>query len=556
MTVRQIADQLLRDLAPVDPAAADALGREPDDVMPALSPADFDARHRAHLRALQALTAAGEPAADEAVLAAALSERVESELALDDAGFTTSLLAPLATPVHQVREVFDTLPHETPEQWERLAEHLDRVPDALADYARTLRAAADGGHVAAARQVLAAAAQCEKWVGPDDFYRRLVAGPDLPDVPALRQRLTIGAEVASAATASFADFLRTELLFRSRRTDAAGPQLYTVTARAFLGEDIDLDETYAFGWDELSRITAEMREVAAVLGHNSMGHDSIEQAAAALDADPAGQLYTPAELAGWLQQRVDEVVAAVDGVHFDLPAAARRPECAISPTAAGVMYYSAPDAGLTRPGRIWWSPPAEGASYTWREVTTVHHEGVPGHHLQIVTAMTQPDLHPWQRSMAHVHGYAEGWAHYAERLADELGLLRDPGERLGMLYGQRWRAARIVIDMGLHLGLPIPAGNSFTDATEWTPEVGVAVLRAASGCDEVTARFEIDRYLGWPAQALSFRVGARLWRQLRQAAERREAERGEGFDLRAFHMGALRLGPMGLGPLRRLMLDE
>jgi uncharacterized protein (DUF885 family) len=187
----------------------------------------------------------------------------------------------------------------------------------------------------------------------------------------------------------------------------------------------------------------------------------------------------------------------------------------------------------------------------WREVTTVHHEGVPGHHLQITTAMSQPDLHPWQRSMAHVHGYAEGWAHYTERLADELGLLRSAGERLGMLYGQRWRAARIVIDMGLHLGLPIPARNGFTDATTWTPEVGASVLRTASGCDAVTARFEVDRYFGWPAQALSFRVGARLWRQLRDAAANRP-----GFDLRAFHMGALRLGPMGLRPLRKVLLGE
>jgi uncharacterized protein (DUF885 family) len=184
-------------------------------------------------------------------------------------------------------------------------------------------------------------------------------------------------------------------------------------------------------------------------------------------------------------------------------------------------------------------------------VTTVHHEGVPGHHLQITTAMSRPDLHPWQRSMAHVHGYAEGWAHYTERLADELGLLRNAAERLGMLYGQRWRAARIVIDVGLHLGLPIPSGNGFTDATTWTPEVGAAVLRTASGCDAVTAQFEVDRYFGWPAQALAFRVGARLWRELRDAAAQRP-----GFALRDFHMDALRLGPMGLGPLREVMLGD
>ena len=136
-----------------------------------------------------------------------------------------------------------------------------------------------------------------------------------------------------------------------------------------------------------------------------------------------------------------------------------------------------------------------------------------------------------------------------ERLCDELGLLRSPGERLGMLFGQRWRAARIVIDMGLHLDLPIPTGNGFTDETRWTPELGVAVLRAASGAEAAAAKFEVDRYFGWPAQALAFRVGARLWRQVRA-----EAERAPDFDLREFHMRALRMGPMGLGPLREVLI--
>lgn len=530
--VSRIADQLLSDLAAVDPSAAEAMGLEPESVMPALAPADFDTRRSAQTRALQAVRSLGRPGTG---LAAALVERLTSELALDDAGFTRALLAPLATPVHEVREVFDKLPHETPEQWARVAAHLAQVPGTLADYADTLRASAAAGHVVAARQVQGAAAQCEQWVDPagDDFYRRLICSA------APSTALETGAREASEATARFAEFLRTELLPQAPERDGVGRELYTVTSRAFLGDDVELDETYAFGWDELARLTAEMREVA-----RSLGADSIEQASAALDADPAQRLSDPDQLLAWLQGRVDEVTDAVDGVHFDLPPIARRAECRLSAASSGVMYYSQPDAAFTRPGRIWWSPPAE-SSYAWREVTTVHHEGVPGHHLQITIAMAEPGLHPWQRSMAHVHGYVEGWAHYAERLCDELGLLRTPGERLGMLYGQRWRAARIVIDMGLHLGLPIPAGNGFTDAVEWTPSLGVAVLRAASGTDEASARFEVDRYFGWPAQALSFRVGARLWRQVRAVAEREP-----DFDLREFHMRALQMGPMGLRPLR------
>jgi uncharacterized protein (DUF885 family) len=172
------------------------------------------------------------------------------------------------------------------------------------------------------------------------------------------------------------------------------------------------------------------------------------------------------------------------------------------------------------------------------------HEGLPGHHLQHAITLTTDGLHPWQRVLCHVHGYAEGWAHYAEQLADELDLYTDPGERLGMLCGQMWRAARIVIDLGLHLRLPIPA-NTFTDQTRWTPELAVDLLMRVAGLDAITARFEVDRYLGWPGQALAFKVGERLWWQAR-----REAETRPGFDRRHFHMTALRLGPMGLDPLR------
>ena len=244
---------------------------ESANVMPALAPADFTARREAYRRAHRSLDALGTATPAEPVLGAALRERVDAQLALDDAGFTTAQLAPLATPMHQVREVFDNLPRETPADWERVAEHLARVPSTIAAYAETLRAAANAGHVAAARQVLAVAAQCERWIGADDFYRRLVASCE----PRRRDRLDAGAAAATEATARFVEFLRGELLPRAPKTDGVGRDLYTVTSRAFLGENVDLAETYVFGWDELAQLTAEMRQVAAELGH-----DSIEAAAA------------------------------------------------------------------------------------------------------------------------------------------------------------------------------------------------------------------------------------------------------------------------------------
>lgn len=542
MTASQIADRLLADLAPLDPDAAAAGGNTPRILMPRLAPADFAARHQARLKALRALDALGRSErprhGQDRLLAAVLVERLEAEVALDDIGFTRSLLAPLATPVHQVREVFDALPHVTRQDWAVVTEHLNLVPRALEDYTATLRESAAEGHTVSHRQVLGAADQCTRWIDHDDYYRRLAgAGPDLPVLAA-------AADAATAATAAFARFLTDELAPRARPRDGAGRDLYTATARAFLGEDVDLQETYAFGWDELARLTAEMTALARTLRAAT-----IEEAAETLDADPDQRLTGDQQVLRWLQNRVADTITALGRAHIDLPEAGRTVQCRISDASAGVMYYAPPDAAFTRPGRVVWTPGE--TTRIWRDVTTVHHESVPGHHLQITTALAEPGLHPWQRTMAQTHGYTEGWAHYAERLADDLGLLRNPAERLGMLFGQRWRAARIVIDMGLHLGLPIPAGNGHTNARTWTPELAVHLLQAASGATARAARFEIERYYGWPAQALAFRIGARLWQQIHD-----QAREHPGFDTRRFHMSALRQGPMGLRTLKEAMIDD
>ncbi len=552
-TAAAVADRYLADLATTDGDAAALLGREPTSLLPQTSPDAFDNREAAARRAAAALVGldTADPAdpADPAdrALALALGERTASEIALYDRGFTPRLLAPLATPVHLVRETCDDLPTETVADWETVDRALREVPAALAGYAATLRRAADRGLLVAPRQIAGVVAQCRTWIDPagDDFYGRLVAGADVPEP--VRRSLAAGAVAATTATADFAAGLERDLLPRATAPDAVGRELYGVTASAFLGSAVDLDDTYAWGWDELTRIRGEIAAVAS-----EISPDGVPAAVAALDADPAYQLHGAAELAAWLDARMSETADAVDGVHFDLPPQARLPECRITAASSGVMYYTPPDPLLTRPGRVFWTrPPGDAVTRTWREVTTVHHEGLPGHHLQTVTALTAPDLHPWQRALCHVHGYVEGWAHHVESYAGDIGLLRGPGERLGMLFGQAWRAARIVIDAGRHLQLPFPAGNGVTDATRWTPEVGVAFLVDAAGVDPRSARFEVDRYLGWPAQALAFRVGARLWAETVAAARRRH---GAAFDARRFHTATLRRGPMGLGPMRELVL--
>ncbi len=539
-TVTEVADDYLRSLAELDPQAAQALGRTPELLFPDLSPDGFAARAELARSTRGRAAAADAAGPGEPALRAALVERLGSDIDLYDEGFTTRLLAPLATPVHLTRQVFDVLPSSTEDDWAGIARHLRALPNALRQYEATLRDSAKHGNRVSRRQILAVAKQCSTWIGPDDFYGTLVAR-----YPGhhLTGELAAAAGMASAATGAFAEFLRADLASDASTVDGVGRETYAVTSRAFLGAEVDLDELYEYGWKSLTDTAAEMRAVAAELGYPDTA-----AAIAALHADPAWRVPVGAPLEAWLRTRLAEITDALAGTHFDIPAPVRHVDCRISPAAAGVMYYTPPDPALTRAGAITWTvPPGVDSVPVWQDVATLCHEGLPGHHMQYAITFTTAHLHPWQRSQCHVHGYAEGWAHYAERLADELGLYRNPAERLGMLSGQMWRAARIVIDMGLHLAAPIPADNGFTDATRWRPEMAVEFLSRVAGIEPHTAGFEVDRYLGWPGQALAFKAGARLWWQAREAAEHRD---GASFDLRSFHATALGLGPMGLDPLR------
>jgi len=197
---------------------------------------------------------------------------------------------------------------------------------------------------------------------------------------------------------------------------------------------------------------------------------------------------------------------------------------------------------------MWWAvEPGREVFSTWRETTVVYHEGVPGHHLQIGTAVIGKDrLNDFQRLLSDTSGYSEGWALYAERLVRELGYLDDDGVLLGMLDSQLFRAARVIVDIGMHLELEIPPGTGFHEGERWTGELGLEFLLTRTISDPAHCRDEIDRYLGWPGQAPSYKIGERVWLAGRDNARRRH---GEQFDLKAFHMAGLNMGGMGLDPL-------
>ncbi len=547
-SIDEIAEQYVARAAELDPVMATDVGIAGyDDRMTDLSPAGFAARaelDRATVTAMDAAVAADER---ERVARAAMLERLGLDVERYDAGDVTSELNVVASQVQDVRMIFDLMPVGGEEAQHNLAARMAAVPDAYAGLRRTYAAAARQGRVAAARQVAACARQCADWSAPGTgFYTGLAERTGATG--ALRAELDKAAAAASAATAELGQFLEAELLPLAPRRDAAGRDRYARASRYFLGAAIDLDEAYAWGWGEVTRLKAEMARVAGQITPGG----TLADAVTALDADPSRRITGRANLRAWMQEFADGAITELNGTHFDIPAPALRIECMIAPTSSGGIYYTGPSEDWTRPGQMWWAL-ADGVEEfcTWKEVTTIYHEGVPGHHLQISEAIFQKDrLNRWQRLMCGTSGHSEGWALYAERLMAELGYLDDPGNYLGMLDAQMLRAARVVVDLGVHLELRIPAGTGWHEGETWDADLAWKFLRAHVQVDEDMLRFELDRYLGWPGQAPSYKLGERIWLQAREDARARQ---GADFSLRDFHSQALALGSMGLDPLREAL---
>jgi uncharacterized protein (DUF885 family) len=546
--IDEIADRYVDQAAELDPVAATASGIAGyDDRMTDLTPDGFAARaelDRATIAALADTPADGER---KRVAKEAMLERLGLAVEQYDAGDVTSQLNVIACWVQDVRQVFDLMPADGEEAVHNLVARMAAVPAAYEGLRTTYAQAAAQGRVSAARQVAACARQCEEWSAPGkDFYSGLAgriqaAGP-------VRAELDRAAEAARAATAELGIFLETELLPLAPERDAAGRERYARASRDFLGAAIDLDEAYAWGWAEVQRIEAEMNRVAGLI----VPGGSVADAVAALDADPARRITGRSNLRAWMQDVADTALAELNGTHFDIPEPARRIECMIAPTSDGGIYYTNPSEDWSRPGRIWWAVPDGVDEFaTWKEVTTIYHEGVPGHHLQCAQAIFEKErLNRWQRLICWVSGHGEGWALYSERLMEELGYLADPGNLLGMLDGQLLRAARVVVDLGVHLQLPIPADSPWRPGETWNAVLAWEFLHSRVHTDDGMLRFELDRYLGWPGQAPSYKLGERIWLQAREEARQRQ---GADFDLRVFHSQALALGSLGLDPLREAL---
>lgn len=551
--IDQIAEKFSADFAELNPLEATFAGLPGHDhQLGDYSPDGLAATAEVHRRTLRELSQASVGDPTDQVTLAAMQDRLGLAVELYDAGAWHADLNVIASPVQTLREVFDVMPTDTADAWGDIAARMRLIPQALSGYRASLRHAATHGQVAAQRQVEECIAQAAELAQPEtSFFVTLAATGAAGGVisEALGHDLATAAGQAAAAYGELAQFLGTELLPAAGTDDAVGRDRYRLHSRSFVGAEVDLDETYDWGLTELDRLVGERRAVVAQLAGSEA---NLADAVAVLDHDPDQVLHGTDALQRWMQDTSDAAIEALDGSHFTIPEPLKTLECRIAPTESGAIYYTGPSDDFSRPGRMWWSVPTGVTTFApWREKTTVYHEGVPGHHLQIGQSVYNTDqLNTWRRLLSWSSGHGEGWALYAETLMTEFGFMDAPADRLGYLDSQLLRAARVVVDIGVHLRLSAPAawGGGIWDADKaWR------LLRGTVSMDDSSLRFELNRYLGWPGQAPSYLVGQRLWQQARAEAQTRQ---GAEFDLAAWHNRALRLGSLPLQVLGQALRGD
>lgn len=553
-TITELSERYVDELARIDPVgAARGMGVGGDlHNLTDYSP-DGLAAWAELLRRTAADLRAAEPA-DEAERLGRLFVlgEVEGELGVFESGEQERLVSALVGPPAAVRMSFDLLEMSTTEDWERIADRLDAVPATMAGYQASLARGAAAGRVAAKAVVEAVVDQCRTWAEGDGWFSAYVAegsgdhpaaGADADDTidAALDERLRTAARAAGAAYGALGAWLATDYLAQATDDAGVGEERYRTWARASLGGMVDLDDTYAWAWDELGRLEAEKAiECDRILP--GAGFAEVQEL---LVNDPDRCIHGVDAYRQWLQDISDDATSRLNGWQFDIPEPLLRCEISIPPEgSAAAAYYTPPSEDLSQPGRTWF--PALGRTMfpTWDEVTTAYHEAVPGHHLQLGSTRVAPLIRAHRVGFNSAHG--EGWALYAERLMDELGFFDTPDTRLGFLASQAFRTVRVVVDIGLHTGRTIPAGWPHA-GERWNQAIAEEYLRSAGGLTPAFAESEALRYLSWPGQAITYKVGERAWLDGREAA--RETA-GPDFDLKAWHARSLDLGALGLDDLR------
>jgi uncharacterized protein (DUF885 family) len=540
--VNQLADGFWESILELNPTTATVYGDERySDRLEDPSPAG-----RATARALMVRT----KAAAEAIAPDDLSveDRITRDMLIviadqgieeDDQGVhRLRVVDQIAGPQTLLPQVCQFQPADTPERFEKFIARLESYRDFMAANTDILREGLDSGLTAPRIVAERTVAQLERLMAIP-LAEAIV--PSLAQVAsdADRERVRkVAEQVLYPADRAFLDVLSGDYLKATREEPGLwsapnGESLYRTQIRSWTTLDLDPTEVHEIGMEELRKVEAGRRAIASAAGAASP-----REYRQRLNDDPANSPRSKAELLERAREDIERAMVVAPRYFGSLPVSGCEVKAVedFKEKDAPFAYYFPPASDGSRGGTYY----ANGYDLPSRKysklATTTYHEAVPGHHFQIALEQENPQLSVFRRLGARIVGgaYVEGWGLYSEKLADEMGLYRDEGERFGMLDAVAWRAARLVVDTGLH-------------ALRWTRQQSIDFL-LETGLSETDATIETDRYIAWPGQALTYMIGCREIERLRAELTARD---GSQFDLREFHDQVLGHGSLPLATLAR-----
>ncbi len=430
---------------------------------------------------------------------------------------------------------------DTPERRAKLLARLTAFGPFIDAHVDLLEEARTTGMTAPRIVVERAISQAERILALPVAESPIVTGARLAEGDDEGRALVAGAvrDVVNPALLRYLDALRGPYLAATRVDPGLwsapdGAARYRMAVRTWTSLDPDPAEVHRFGLDELRALDADRLAIA-----RAAGFDGLADYRAHLASDPANQAASTEDLVARARDDIERAMAVAPRWFGRLPIAPCevRPVKPFKEREAPPAFYFPPTIDGSRPGIYFVNTYDLPTRLFSKLAATTYHEAVPGHHFQVALEMEHPSLPAFRTLGTRMIGaaYAEGWGLYSERLADEMGLYRDDAERFGMLEAQALRAARLVVDTGIH---------ALGRDRAWA----VRLLADEAGLSDTDANIETDRYIAWPGQALSYKIGHREITRLRAELAARD---GAAFDLRAFHDALLGHGSLALATLAR-----
>jgi len=440
-------------------------------------------------------------------------------------------------------QLVETQPFDTPERCDAYVARLRAFPAQIDQAIACMRTGVEDGIVPYRVPIERAIPQVRELMEGDprehvvaDIGERLGEAIDAAERDRILEDVRAAtAEVVIPAYARLAAFLETEYLPACRDVPGIhslpqGREWYAYRVRRYTTTDLDPKAIHEIGLAEMERILREMNEIRKEVGYPG----DLQQFFAHLREDPSFYHSSPAALLDEYRDILAAMNERLPDLFGRLPVAAcdlKEIEEYRAAAAPAAYYYGPPDDG-SRPGYFYVNTFDLPSRPRYTMAALAYHEAVPGHHLQIAIQQ-ELDLPDFRRHQGFT-AFVEGWALYAERLADEVGGYRDPYAEFGRLTFEGWRAARLVVDTGIH-------------EFGWSRQQAIDYLLENLGLSERDVISEVDRYIAWPGQALAYKIGELEIRKLRAEAE---DALGEAFDLRGFHDALLENGALSLDLLR------